>query len=98
MAARSTQARFSAAYRLRLIMEWLKATGHKGLLLFIDELDNVVRQIHGKAHPACFRTLAWYCAAPRLDALRVVVAMTPEMVNRVSSGWLNSYGDSLDSQ
>jgi RecA/RadA recombinase len=95
---RSTQARFSAVYRLRLIIEWLKATGHKGLLLFIDELDNVVRQIHGKAHPACFRSLAWYCTAPRLDSLRVIVAMTPEMVDRVSSSWLDSYGDCLDSQ
>lgn len=95
---RSTQARFSAIYRLRLIVEWLKLTGHKGLLLFIDELDNVIRQIHGKAHPACFRSLAWYCTAPRLDALRVIVAMTPEMVDRMNRSWLDSYGDSLDSQ
>jgi hypothetical protein len=95
---RSSQARFSAAYRLQLVVEWLSLIGHKGLLLFVDELDNVVRQIHGKAHPACFRTLAWYCSAPQLKALRVIVAMTPEMEERVSATWRTMYGDSLELQ
>jgi hypothetical protein len=95
---RSTQSRFAAVYRLRLIVEWLRLTGHKGLLLFIDELDNVIRQISRKAHPACFRSLAWYCTAPCLDALRIIVAMTPEMVERVSPSWLDAYGGNLDRQ
>jgi BREX system ATP-binding protein BrxC/D len=98
LVGRSSQARFSAAYRLQLVVEWLTATGHKGLLLFIDELDNIVRQIHGKAHPACFRTLAWYCSATQLKTLRVIAAMTPEMVDRISAIWRESYGSSLDSQ
>jgi len=95
---RSSYARFSAAYRLQLVVEWLLATGHKGLLLFIDEVDNVVRQIHGKAHPGCFRTLAWYCSAAQLDALRVIFAMTPEMVDRLGIDYRKQYADSLNEQ
>ena len=95
---RSSYARFSAAYRLQVIVDWLLATGHKGLLLFIDEVDNVARQIHGKAHPACFRTLAWYCSAQQLKSLRVIFAMTPEMVERIGDGYRTFYGNSLKGQ
>ena len=78
---KSTYARFNAGYRLQLLLKWLEVTGHKGLLLVIDELDNVVRQIAGKGHPACFRTLAWYCSSPGLRSLRVIFASTPEVVD-----------------
>lgn len=82
---KSTYARFSAAYRLQLLLKWLEATAHKGLLLVIDELDNVVRQIAGKGHPACFRTLAWYCSNPGLRNLRVIFASTPEVVDVIDA-------------
>ena len=39
---KGTYARFATGYRFQAIQEWCLATGHKGLLLFIDELDNVV--------------------------------------------------------
>ena len=82
---KGTYARFSGAYRLQLLLKWLEATGHKGLLLVIDELDNVVRQIAGKGHPACFRTLAWYCSNPGLRNLRVIFASTPEVVDVIDA-------------
>jgi hypothetical protein len=82
---KSTYARFSAAFRLQLLLKWLEATGHKGLLLVIDELDNVVSQIAGKGHPACFRTLAWYCSSPELQTLRVIFASTPEVVDVIDA-------------
>ncbi len=98
LVARSSYARFSAAYRLQLVLEWLKATGHRGLFLFIDEIDNVARQISRNGHPACFRTLAWYCSCPQLQSLRVIFAMTPEMQQRLDTNSRNYYGEELKSQ
>jgi hypothetical protein len=86
LTTRGAAARFAAAYRLQVIQEWLLATGHRGLLFFIDEVDNVVRQIHGKGHPACFRTLAWYCTCPRLQHVRVIFASTPEVLDKLDHG------------
>lgn len=91
-------ARFSAAYRLQLIIEWLRLTGHQGLFFFIDELDNVVRQIHGKAHPACFRTLGWYCSNNATPALRVAFATTPEVMSMLDRGDRETYGDTILAQ
>ena len=95
---RSGYARFAAGYRLQFVLEWLRATGHQGLFLFIDEVDNVLRQIHGKAHPACFRTLAWYCSCPALQNLRVVFAGTPEIFDALDHGGRAQYAESLRSQ
>jgi len=78
-------ARRASYYRLQVVLAWLMATGHRGLLLFIDEVDNVVRQIHGKGHSGCFRTLAWYCNTPALPGLRTVFAATPEVLALVGS-------------
>lgn len=80
---RGPSARFPAMFRLQVVIAWLRATGHKGLFLFADEVDNVLRQIHGKGHPGCFRTLAWYCSGPGLDHLKVVFASTPEVIDMV---------------
>lgn len=90
--------RFAAAYRLQVIIEWLRAIGHEGLFLFIDEVDNVIRQIHGRSHPSCFATLAWYCSCPRLPHLRVVFAGTPEVFAFLDNGGRKLLGDSLRSQ
>jgi hypothetical protein len=79
--SRGPTARFPAMFRLQVVIAWLQATGHRGLFLFADEVDNVLRQIHGKAHPGCFRTLAWYCSGPGLEGLKVVFAATPEVVD-----------------
>jgi hypothetical protein len=91
-------ARLSAAYRLQLVIEWLRLTGHRGLFLFIDELDNVVRQIHAKAHPACFRTLAWYCSNESTLGLRVAFATTPEVMNVLDGGNRDAYGETISLQ
>lgn len=91
-------ARFSAAYRLQLVVEWLRLTGHRGLFLFIDELDNVARQIHPKAHPACFRTLGWYCSNDAMPALRVAFATTPEVMSMLDGGDRDTYGDTISGQ
>ena len=88
-------ARFSAAYRLQLVIEWLQLTGHRGLFLFIDELDNVVRQIHAKAHPACFRTLGWYCSNGATPGLRVAFGTTPEVMSMLDHGDRDAYGDTI---
>lgn len=88
-------ARFTAAYRLQLMLEWLGHTSHRGLFLFIDELDNVVRQIHGKAHPACFRTLGWYCANNVTPGLRVAFATTPEVMAMLDAGDRDDFGDAI---
>ena len=98
LVGRSSYARFSAAYRVQLVLEWLKATGHQGLFLFIDEIDNVARQISSNGHPACFRTLAWYCSCRQLQPLRVIFAMTPEMQQRLNTNSRNYYGEALRSQ
>jgi len=98
LVGRSSYARFSAAYRMQLVVEWLSATGHKGLLLFIDEIDNVIRQIHPRAHPACFRTLAWYCSSTSLTPVRVIFAMTPEMSQILDYRGRSAFGKSLDDQ
>src|SRR5690606_33846327 len=63
-----------------------------------DEVDNVVRQISAKGHPACFRTLALYCSARELSALRVVCAMTPEMRTYLSRESRRSLGRALKDQ
>jgi hypothetical protein len=88
-------ARFSAAYRLQLVIEWLQVIGHRGLFLFVDELDNVVRQIHGKGHPGCFRTLAWYCSNGATPALRVAFGTTPEVMSMLDHGDRDAYGDTI---
>jgi hypothetical protein len=80
---RGSSARFPALFRLQVVISWLRAIGHKGLFLFADEVDNVIRQIHGKAHPGCFRTLSWYCSGPSLEHLKVVFASTPEVVEMI---------------
>jgi hypothetical protein len=89
LVGRSVQARFAASYRLQVVQEWLRATGHKGLLVFIDEVDNVQRQIHGKGHPGCYRGLSWYCSWTGLAHVRTVFASTPEALEGMK-GW---YGD-----
>lgn len=91
-------ARFSAAYRFQLLLRWLEVTGHKGLLLFIDEIDNVIRQIPGKGHPACFRTLAWYCSSSAFRSLRVVFASTPEVVDVIDHEGRASFSRTLSYQ
>ena len=83
--AKGPYARFAASFRFQVIEQWLIATGHQGLYLFIDEVDNIVRQIHGKAHPACFRTLAWYCSSNALQQTRVVFASTPDVIQMLIS-------------
>lgn len=88
-------ARFTAAYRLQLVLRWLEQTSHRGLFLFIDELDNVVRQIHAKAHPACFRTLGWYCANNATPGLRVAFATTPEVMAMLDAGDRDNFGDAI---
>lgn len=95
---RSPMARFAAAYRMQLIQRWLLGVGHRGLLLFVDEIDNVVRQIHTRGHPGCFRTLAWYCASPALSGTRVVFASTPEVLEQFDDGGGKHYLQSLQSQ
>jgi hypothetical protein len=60
------------------------------LLLFIDEVDNVVRQIHGRGHAACFRTLAWYCSCTAFPQVRVIFASTPEVIQMLD-GWGRKY-------
>lgn len=95
---KGTYARFSAAYRFQLLLKWLEATGHSGLLLFIDEVDNVIRQIPGKGHPGCFRALAWYCSCLDLRSLRVVFASTPEVVDVLDHTGRASFSHSLLSQ
>lgn len=76
---KSSYARFASSFRLQIIIRWLMESGHKGLFLFIDEVDNIVRQIHRSGHAGCFRTLAWYCSCPAYPELRVVLASTPEV-------------------
>lgn len=95
---KGTYARFSAAYRFQLLLRWLEVTGHGGLLLVIDELDNIIRQIPGKGHPGCFRTLAWYCSSPGLSSLRVAFASTPEVVDVIDHTGRTSFSRSLFSQ
>jgi hypothetical protein len=95
---KGTYARFATGYRFQVIQEWCLATGHKGLLLFIDELDNVVRQIHVNAHAGCFRTLAWYCSCPQLANTRVIFAGTPEIITMLDRGGRRQYLDILKSQ
>ena len=96
--ARGPTARFPAYYRLQILIAWLRATGHTGLFLFIDEVDNILRQIHGKAYPGCFRTLAWYCSSPSLDHLRVVFASTPEVIGLLGPGELQNLSRRLSEQ
>jgi hypothetical protein len=95
---KSSHARFAASYRLQVVHNWLIATGHKGLLLFVDEVDNVIRQIHAKAHAGCFRTLAWYCSCPAFPRLRVVFASTPEVITMLDSWGRHQYLHTLRSQ
>ena len=95
---KGTYARFATGYRFQAIQEWCLATGHKGLLLFIDELDNVVRQIHVNAHAGCFRTLAWYCSCPQLANTRVIFAGTPEIITMLDRGGRRQYLDILKLQ
>ena len=83
--AKGSYARFAASFRFQVIEQWLTATGHQGLYLFIDEVDNIVRQIHGKGHPACFRTLAWYCSSNTFQQTRVVFAATPDVIQMLTS-------------
>ena len=95
---RSSMARFAAAYRLQLIERWLLEIGHRGLLIFVDEVDNVVRQIHGRGHPGCFRSLGWYCATSSLASTRVVFASTPDVLQQFNNGGGTHYLHSLQSQ
>ena len=95
---KGTYARFATAYRFQVLQEWCPATGHTGLLLFIDELDNVVRQIHGKGHAACFRTLAWYRSCPLLTHTRVIFAGTPEIITMLDRGGRSEYLGILKTQ
>ena len=95
---KASYARVQAGYRLQLIQEWLIALGHNGLLLFIDEVDNVIRQIHARAYPGCFRTLAWYCASPALHSTRVIFAGTPEIESVIRERGPKDYLDSLRAQ
>jgi hypothetical protein len=90
--------RFAAAYRVQLVTEWLRLTGHRGLFLYIDEMDNVIRQIHGKALPACFRTLAWYCSCPELPHVRVAFAGTPEILARLDRNGRRVIAEQLNFQ
>jgi hypothetical protein len=92
---KANYARFSAAYRLQLVIEWLRLTGHRGLFLFVDELDNVVRQIHGKGQPACFRTLAWYCSNDATPELRVAFATTPEVMLMLDGGVREAFVETI---
>jgi hypothetical protein len=98
LAFKSTAHRFQAQYRFQLLVDWLRLIGHKGLFLFIDELDNVVRQIHVNGHAGCFRTLAWYCAAATLPNVRVVFATTPEVMHLLDNGCREAYLDRLITQ
>ncbi len=95
---RSPMARFAAGYRLQLVERWLVGVGHHGLLLFVDEVDNIVRQIHTRGHSGCFRTLGWYCASPALAATRVVFASTPEILEQFNNGGGKHYLHSIQSQ
>jgi hypothetical protein len=96
--SRGPMARFAASYRLQVLQQWLLETGHQGLLLFVDEVDNVIRQIHGKGHPGCYRTLGWYCCCPGLADTRVVFASTPEVLDRLDHGGADHYLNALRSQ
>lgn len=87
---KSWYGRFAVAFRLQVVQRLLIETGHKGLLLFIDEVDNVVRQISPRGHAGCFRTLGWYCSAPVYPSVRVIFASTPEVMEM-----LDSYGRGL---
>ncbi len=98
LTSRSTYARFHAQYRFQLVVEWLRLIGHKGLFLFVDELDNVVRQIHSKGHAGCFRSLAWYCASESILPVRVVFATTPEVMRLLDDGCRDTYMETLNSQ
>lgn len=98
LAWKSAGARFAAAYRLQLAQEWLVATGHRGLLIFIDELDNVIQQIHARGHAACFRTLAFYCSCPQLAHVRVIFAATPEVIDMLDCGGRTRYLRELEQQ
>ncbi|REJ92334.1 MAG: hypothetical protein DWQ34_13170 [Planctomycetota bacterium] len=95
---KSWYGRFAVAYRLQLVQRILRDTGHQGLLLFVDEIDNVVRQIGTRGHPACFRTLAWYCSAPVYPAVRVIFASTPEVIEMLDSWGRSNYGREIRSQ
>lgn len=88
---KGTYARFATGYRFQVVQEWCLAVGHKGVLLFVDELDNVVRQIHVNAHASCYRTLAWYCSCTQLARTRVIFAGTPEVIAMLDSGGRRKY-------
>lgn len=98
LVARASQARFHAAYRMQVALEWLRLTGHQGLFLFVDELDNVVRQISERGHPACFRTLAWYCSNRVTPSLRVTFATTPEVMSLLDKGYRRRCAQVLQAQ
>jgi hypothetical protein len=98
LTSKAAYARFAASFRLQIIQQWLVETGHKGLLLFIDEVDNVIRQIHGRAHAGCFRTLAWYCSCPAFPKIRVIFASTPEVIHMLDAWGRSDYLFALSSQ
>jgi hypothetical protein len=98
LVTKGAYARFAAAHRFQLLNEWLLATGHRGLFLFIDEVDNVLRQIHGKGHPACFRTMAWYCSCPAIPRVRVVFAATPEVKEFLNANGRSYFSEALSQQ
>jgi hypothetical protein len=98
LTSKAAYARFAASFRLQIIQQWIVETGHKGLLLFIDEVDNVIRQIHGRAHAGCFRTLAWYCSCPAFPKVRVIFASTPEVIHMLDTWGRSDYLLALSSQ
>jgi len=60
------------------VISLLKATGHIGLLLLIDEVESVFRLATSRSWVAALRTLSTYCCDPLLGDLRLVFMATPE--------------------
>lgn len=65
-------------HHLAQITELLRATGHKGLVLVVDEVESVFRLATSQSWTAAMRCLGTYCCFPLLGNLLIIFVLTPQ--------------------
>ena len=70
--------RRAAWHHLAQITELLRTTGHKGLVLLIDEVESIFRLATSQSWTAAMRCLGTYCCFPLLGNLLIIFVLTPQ--------------------